>query len=378
MIVKSLGLENFRNHKDTKIIFSDRFNIIYGDNGQGKTNILEAIYLCASGRSHRTPKDSELIRFGNDSYSVNTFVYNGGLDRNININYFQDQKKQIRINDIPIKKIGSLMGNLYAVLFSPEDLFIVKQGPMERRRFVDITLSQIRPSYFYNLQILAKILKQRNILLKTINCKPELADTIDVWNVKLAEVAADIVIERQNFVKLLSELARKQHKFLTTEKELISFDYSCNIKIDKEKNCKGELINLYLRQLEKSITRDIFLGYTSIGPHRDDYDILINGKSLKLYGSQGQQRSAVLSLKIAEIELINLETGQFPVLLLDDVMSELDESRQKYLMESINNVQTFITCTSDIHFKNILKSSSKYFRVDNGAVINCFKNDSLQ
>jgi DNA replication and repair protein RecF len=377
LIVKSLVLDNFRNHIDTKLLFSDHFNVIHGDNGQGKTNILEAIYLCASGRSHRTSKDAELIRFGTDSYDINTFVYNGGLDRDININYRLDQKKQIKINEIPLKKIGSLMGNLYAVLFSPEDLFVVKQGPMERRRFVDITLSQIKPSYFYNLQLLAKILKQRNSLLKSICCTPGLIDTIDVWNIKLAEVSAAIIIARQEFTKVLSELAQRQHKFVTIEKEIISFDYNSNVQLG-DANKKNDIINLYLKQLEKSIKRDIALGYTSVGPHRDEYDILINNKSLKLYGSQGQQRSAVLSLKIAEIELINIETGDFPVLLLDDVMSELDENRQKYLMDSIKNVQTFITCTSDSHFKQLLKEDCKYFKVENGVVINSSENDSLQ
>ncbi|MHB8064018.1 MAG: DNA replication/repair protein RecF, partial [Ruminiclostridium sp.] len=215
------------------------------------------------------------------------------------------------------------------------------------------------------------------MLLKSINSKSELFDTIDIWNTKLAEVAVAIIIARQNFAKILSALAQKQHKLLTIEKEIISFDYDCSFQIYEE-NKKSELIDLYLKQLEKSIARDMSLGYTSIGPHRDDYDILINNKSLKLYGSQGQQRSAVLSLKIAEIELINSETGQFPVLLLDDVMSELDENRQKYLMDSIKNVQTFITCTNDAHFRNLLRSSSKYFKVENGNVVDEFQNDSLQ
>jgi DNA replication and repair protein RecF len=365
LIVKSLDLENFRNHKDTKILFSDRFNIIYGDNGQGKTNILEAIYLCASGRSHRTSKDSELIRFGCNSYNIKAFVVNSGLDREIDISYFNDQKKQIKINEIPLNKLGALMGNLYAVLFSPEDLFIVKQGPMERRRFADITLSQIKPSYFYDLQLMAKILKQRNMLLKSINTNPSLADTMEIWNIKLAEVAASIIISRRKFSETLSKLAQNQHKYLTVEKEIISFNYDCSFQANEDSK-REELIENYVRILEKNLTRDIALGYTSVGPHRDDYDILINGKSLKTYGSQGQQRSAVLSLKIAEIELIYKETEEYPVLLLDDVMSELDDNRQKYLMDSITNVQTFITCTSDTHFRSTLKEKCNYFKIEDG------------
>lgn len=368
MIVKSLYLENFRNHVDTKIEFSDRFNIIYGNNGQGKTNILEAIYLCATGRSHRTSKDTELVRFNCDFYDINTFVINNGLDKNINIKYINNQKKQIKINEIPLKKLGLLMGNLYAVLFAPEDLSIIKQGPGERRRFVDITLSQIRPSYFYNLQLLAKILKQRNILLKNIYSKKDLIDTIDIWNIKLAEVSANIILERQKFADTLSELAQKQHKFITNGKEIINFDYQCNFNIHKSRS-KNDISDIYLKLLEKSINRDISIGYTTIGPHRDDYDILINNNSLKMYGSQGQQRSSVLSIKIAEIELINNETGQYPVLLLDDVMSELDENRQKYLMNSIKSVQTFITCTSDKKFRNLINTSASYFKIDSGSVI---------
>lgn len=367
MIVKSLVLKNFRNHTDTRVSFSDRFNIIFGDNGQGKTNILEAIYLCASGRSHRTNKDSELIKFGCNSYSINNLVIGSGLDKEINISYLADQKKQIKINEIPLNKIGALMGNLYAVLFSPEDLFIVKQGPTERRRFVDITLSQIKPSYFYDLQLMAKILKQRNMLLKSLTDNSALNDTIDIWNIKLAEVAASIIVARRNFAGLLSGLAQNQHKFISGEREIISFDYNCSFQINAD-NKKDEVRESYLKILEKTISRDIAIGYTSVGPHRDDYDIKINHKSLKTYGSQGQQRSAVLSLKIAEIELINMETGEFPVLLLDDVMSELDENRQNYLMKSITGVQTFITCTSDTMFRNTLVNESSYYKVVEGQI----------
>jgi recF protein len=370
LIVKNLVLENYRNHTDTRIVFSDSFNIFFGDNGQGKTNILEAIYLCASGRSHRTIKDSELIQFGCDKFSINALVSGSGLDKEIDICYYENQKKQIRINEIPIKKIGALMGNLYAVLFSPEDLFIVKQGPMERRRFVDITLSQIKPSYFYDLQQMAKILKQRNTLLKGINNNPKLMDTMDIWNDKLSEVAASIIVARRTFSQKLSGLAENQHKFLTDKREIIIFDYNCSFQIS-EQDGKKHIQKLYLKQLEKSLSRDIVLGYTTFGPHRDDYDIMINNKSLKTFGSQGQQRSAVLSLKIAEIELVKIETDQYPVLLLDDVMSELDNSRQKYLMDSIKEVQTFITCTSTDHFSDLVNGSSKFFRIVNGNVASC-------
>jgi DNA replication and repair protein RecF len=371
-----LDLENFRNHRDTRIVFSDRFNIIFGDNGQGKTNILEAIYLCASGRSHRTSKDSELIRFGCEKFDITALVSNGGLERQININYFENQKKQIKINEIPLKKIGALMGNLYAVLFSPEDLFVVKQGPTERRRFVDITLSQIKPSYFYDLQLMAKILKQRNTLLKNISINQKLMDTVDVWNEKLAETAASIIISRRLFSAKLSKLAENQHKFLTKEKEIITFGYDCSFQIPDQCD-KKEIKNIYLKHLERTLSRDILLGYTTVGPHRDDYDILINNKSLKTYGSQGQQRSAVLSLKIAEIELINEETGEYPVLLLDDVMSELDNTRQKYLMDSIKEVQTFITCTSEENFRELLAGECNFFKIKNGNVIDQVKNDNL-
>jgi len=368
VIVKSLKLENFRNHSDTGILFSDRFNIIYGDNGQGKTNILEAIYLCASGRSHRTSKETELIKFGCNSFKVETFVENSGLDKNISISYLSDHKKQIKINDIPLQKIGALMGNLYAVIFSPEDLLIVKQGPQERRRFVDITLSQIKPSYFYDLQLMARILKQRNTLLKSIDSNSSLLETIDIWNTKLAEVAASIIISRRNFARSLSKLAQNQHKYLTVEKEIISFNYDCSFPVEEDSN-KSIIIEKYISALEKSLSKDVALGYTTVGPHRDDFDILINQKSLKTYGSQGQQRSAVLSLKIAEIELIYNETGEYPVLLLDDVMSELDDNRQKYLMDSITKVQTFITCTSDSNFRRTLVDRCNYYKVIDGKIV---------
>ena len=368
MIVNSIELKNFRNHEHTKLNFCDKFNIIFGDNGQGKTNILEALYFCASGRSHRTSRDAELIKFGQDGFHICTCFNNSGLDRAIEIKFFSNQKKQIRINEIPIKKMGSLMGNLYAIIFSPEDLLIIKQGPGERRRFVDITLSQIKPSYFFELQNLSKILKQRNSLLKNLSQYNNLKDTVSVWDYKLAQCAATIIIERKLFADKLSDLAAKQHKFLSDDLELISFNYDSSFDFGQiyERN---HIIDIYLNYLEKCLQRDIATGYTNYGPHRDDYDILINNKSIKQFGSQGQQRSAVLSLKIAEIELIHKETGEMPILLLDDVMSELDDSRQKYLLNSIKGVQTFITCTNGEQFVDVAGKCSKFFRVLNGNIV---------
>lgn len=365
MLIKSIKLKNFRNYESSYIEFAKDFNIIYGNNAQGKTNIVEAIFLCASGRSHRTSRDCELMRYGTDTFDIRLVLEKQNIQREIHITYCDEERKKIKINDIAAKKVGELMGHLNAVMFSPEDLLLIKQGPAERRRFVDITLSQLKPSYFYDLQQYAKILFQRNSLLKNIAIKRELEDTLEVWDNHLAKTGTRIIKERNRFVKRMNELAGKRHSHLTNNEEKLelryvpSFQYKEEDSTDMERSIK----NL----LEKNREREIYKGITIIGPHRDDIDIILNGESTKIYGSQGQQRTSVLSMKLAEIDLMKEESGEYPVLLLDDVLSELDDRRKEFLIQSINNVQTFITCTDRKFFKTN-RENTAFFYVESGNV----------
>ncbi len=344
MNIESLKLVDYRNYKEIDINFCKDLNIIYGENAQGKTNILESIFLCASGRSHRTSKDSELIRFDKKSYYIRLRYEKQNHSSQIEIMYESDQKKKIKVNEIPIKKLGNLMGNLNVIIFSPEDLLVIKEGPSGRRRFIDITISQLRPSYFYDLQQYSKILAQRNTLLKEIQKNRSLTDTLDIWNCKLANTGARIMKVRHEFINRLNKFVEINHDRLAGGKEKLCIKYASAVKTssyefyDIEKSFKKEL--------ERSFAREMIKPATVTGIQRDDYDIFLNDVSLKQFGSQGQQRTAILSVKMAEMDILREETGEFPILLLDDVMSELDDIRQQYLIKNMENVQTFITCTN--------------------------------
>jgi DNA replication and repair protein RecF len=347
--------------------FSDSFNIIYGNNAQGKTNIIEAVFLCASGRSHRTSKDLELLKNGETEFEIRLQFTKETIDEEIRINFTNEERKKIRINEIPVKKIGDLMGHLNAVIFSPEDLFIIKQGPAERRRFIDITLSQLRPSYFYDLQQYAKILFQRNSLLKRITVQRSLEDTLEVWNKHLVKTGSRIMKVRRKFIGDLCGFASARHDKLTNNEEKLILEYSPSFEISN--TCSDEEIEKkFFGTLEKNKDNEIRRGTTIVGPHRDDIDIILNGESTKVYGSQGQQRTSVLSMKLAEIDLMKEESGDFPVLLLDDVLSELDDRRKEFLLESISGLQTFITCT-DLNFYKGENSVASVFHIDNGSIL---------
>ncbi|MEN6314011.1 MAG: DNA replication/repair protein RecF [Clostridiaceae bacterium] len=365
MLIKSIGLRNFRNYESLQINFEKEFNIIYGNNAQGKTNIIEAIFLCASGRSHRTSKDSELVKYGEDAFDIKLVLEKQNVKKEIHIAYNNEDRKKIKINDIAAKKIGDLMGHLNAVMFSPEDLLLIKQGPAERRRFADIALSQLKPSYFYDLQQYAKILFQRNSLLKNITIKRDLEDTLEVWDKHLAKTGARIMKERERFVKRMNELAKSRHNDLTNSEENLTLKYDPSFQIRDDNY--NDLEGCFKCELEKNKEREIYKGSTIIGPHRDDIDIILNDESTKIYGSQGQQRTSVLSMKLAEIDLMKEESGEYPVLLLDDVLSELDDRRKEFLIESIKNVQTFITCT-DRRFFKAKRENTSFFYVENGNI----------
>lgn len=368
MHIKTLRLFNFRNYERLKVDFSENLNVIYGNNAQGKTNILEAIFLCSAGRSHRTSKDSELIKVDNNGYFIKVELEKSAADMGIEVSYDTEKKKRIKINDIPATKLGSLIGNLNTVMFSPEDMLIIKEGPSERRRFIDITLSQLKPSYFFDLQQYIKVLAQKNTLLKEMQNKKHLADTLDVWNENLVKIGSRIIRARYGFIEKLRERVEINHSRITKGKEKLLLKYAPSI--DGEDFSTIELIEEKFRKtLQAALSREIIKGTSIYGPQRDDYEMFLNGMNLKLYGSQGQQRTAILSIKLSEIDIMKEETGENPVLLLDDVMSELDKHRQVFLFDSVKDVQTFVTCTDKDFFVEKLGKQSRFFHVEMGQII---------
>ncbi len=366
MRIDSIKLKNYRNYVEAEAEFSDTYNIIYGNNAQGKTNVVEAIFLCASGRSHRTSRDNELLKYGCSFFEIKLNYKKENVNEEIHVTYNIDQKKKISINEIPLKKIGDMMGHLNAVMFSPEDLLLIKQGPVERRRFIDITLSQLRPSYFYDLQQYSKILFQRNNLLKNISINKKLADTLDVWDHHLVKTGTRIMKARGQFIRRLDELSGMRHERLTNSEEKLRLNYDPSFEMHGVNN-ENDIEELFRSNIIKNREKELSKGSTAVGPHRDDIDIILNGESTKVYASQGQQRTSVLSIKLAEIDLMKEETGEFPVLLLDDVLSELDDRRKEYLLDSIDGMQTFITSTDKRFFK---RSSEKanFFIVQAGNI----------
>lgn len=341
MRVKSLQLTNFRNYSQAQITPGEGVTVFTGPNAQGKTNVLEALHLCCLGRSHRTPRDEELIRWGESSakVAVQTSQQDGTHDVTVLLHREQKKKKTVRIGSRQAERIGELFGHVCGVLFSPEDLQIVKSGPSERRRFIDMQLSQLRPAYFYALQRAVKTLGQRNALLKEIARDSSLMSTLDLWDEQLAECGAVIVRNRREAIDRLSQYAAAAHASLTDGRETLRLWYISQAA--EAENPKERL----LERLRAARGEDLRRMSTSVGIHRDDIGISIDGREARLFASQGQQRSAVLALKLAQLELAWQERGEAPILMLDDVMSELDPGRRRQLIERIDRVQTFVTCT---------------------------------
>ncbi len=371
MHINSLKLTNFRNYELLDMKFGSGYNIIYGNNAQGKTNIIEALYMCAAGRSHRTSRDMELIKATDTICSGFGIELQMDAEENnyiIGIKYEKNEKKKITINEIPVKRLGDLMGHLNAVIFSPEDLNIIKEGPSERRRFLDMTISQLKPTYFYDLQQYARILFQRNVLLKEINAGKGMEDTLEIWNQHLVKTGSRIMKARMHFIEKLGIKAHDRHLKLTNNAEDLKIAYDPSFPVGNEINIENNIIEeKFLKELERQSKKEIIKCVTLVGPQRDDYDIVLNGMSTKQYGSQGQQRTSVLSIKLAEIDIMREERGEYPVLLLDDVMSELDGNRRKYLFDNIGEIQTFITCTDKGNFASIEKTA-RFFNIVEGKV----------
>lgn len=361
MFIKRLQMLNYRNYNVLDISLGPHVNVFMGDNAQGKTNILEGIYYCAFARSHRTSKDRELINWNSDNALLSVTVGRERLDKRIDISILKDGKKAIQINKIKIKKIGELFGNFNVVMFSPEDLKIIKDSPGVRRKFIDMELCQLNPKYYYNLVQYNKVLNERNSILRNRNINK---DILDIYDMQLVEFGYNIIIDRLEYIKKLNKYSTKIHSDITSGKEKIEFKYISTIK-DLE-NIKENFYSL----LEKNRSRDCERGITSIGPHRDDFTVLINDIDTKSYGSQGQQRTAVLTIKFSSLKIIKELTGEHPVLLLDDVLSELDFSRKRYILSTIGDIQTIITCTGIEDLYEYLDDKSKVFKVKDGEILN--------
>ncbi len=351
MYIKTIKLNNFRNYSNQKIELKKGINLFIGDNAQGKTNILEAIFLCAIGKSFRAKKEKELIKIGEDRANIEIEFEKS--DRQGKIKIELEDKKSVLVNDIKQNKLSDILGNINIVMFSPDDIEILKSGPTKRRRFLNILISQLRPKYVYCLNMYLKALEQRNNYLRQIKLENKSKEMLEIWDEKLAEYASYVYEYRNEFVEKIKSKISKIHNDITDNKEEIKIKYITDC-VEKEK---------YLQSLKNSWEQDIQKGYTGKGVHRDDLYIFINGKQVNVYGSQGQNRTVILSLKLAELEIIYEEIGEYPILLLDDFMSELDGKRRENLLKSISNTQILITCTDEF---TISEKMCKIFFISNG------------
>ena len=355
--IKKLKLKNFRNYEFLDLEFDDQTNIFYGNNAQGKTNILEAVYLSSTTKSHRGTKDKDMIQFEKEECHIDVIVDKNQCPFQIDMHLKKNSTKGIAINKIPIKRASELFGIINVIFFSPEDLNIIKNGPSERRRFIDFELSQLDKVYLSDLTNYNRILNQRNKLLKDIYDRKELLDTLEVWDLQLIKFGNKIIQRRKLFIEQVNKIISNIHFKLTGGKENLCICYESGT---------GDTDFEYA--LKKNREKDIKLKSTSVGPHRDDICFMADGVDIRKFGSQGQQRTTALSLKLSEIELVKETIKDTPILLLDDVLSELDKDRQNYLLDSIKGVQTLITCTGLEDFVSHRFSVNKLFYVENGNV----------
>lgn len=357
MYIESLQLKNFRNYESLELEFDKGTNILYGDNAQGKTNILESIYLCGTTKSHRGSRDKETIRFGEEESHIRMNIRKNDLSYKIDMHLKKNKPKGAAVNGLPIRKARELFGIVNLVFFSPEDLNIIKEGPSERRRFLDLELCQLDQIYLTNLANYNHIVNQRNCLLKDMYRSPSLESTLDVWDAQLVQYGKKIIEKRTRFVEELNGIINEIHKNLTGGNEHLEVIYESS----------ADAVHLE-QEMNRNRIRDIKTKRTSVGPHRDDLCFMANNIDIRKYGSQGQQRTTALSLKLSEIYLVKKMIKDTPILLLDDVLSELDSSRQTYLLESIHDIQTLVTCTGLDDFVSHRFEINRVFQVIGGHV----------
>ena len=357
MIIKSIELADYRNYGCLSLEVDRGTNILYGDNAQGKTNILEAIFVAATTKSHRGAKDREIVAFGKEEAHIRTYLEKEAVETRVDMHLRKSKSKGIAIDGQKIKKAADLMGLCNVVFFSPEDLGIIKNGPAERRRFVDMELCQLDSLYLYNLNHYNRIVNQRNKLLKDMYMNPDLKETLGVWDMQLASFGSKIIQRRKLFGEQLNEIIYGIHRKLSGDREELAVHYEPDVEAED-----------FEEKLRANQDRDIRAKMTSVGPHRDDFSFIIGDIDIRRFGSQGQQRTAALSLKLSEIELVKKIAKDAPILLLDDVLSELDSNRQNYLLGSIGDIQTIITCTGLDEFVKHRFEINKVYQVSEGTV----------
>lgn len=357
MFVKSLKLKNFRNYEYAAVNFSQGINILYGDNAQGKTNLIEAIMVAATTKSLRGSKDFEMVKLGSEESFIHLELEKNSVNHKIDMHLKKKAAKGVAVDGLRVTKSADLYGLLHVIAFSPEDLSIIKNGPSERRRFMDVELCQLDKVYIANLINYNKLLAQRNALLKQIAVDKSLIDTLEVWDEKLVYYGKQIIETRAKFVEEIAGILKEKHDNLSNGTEELEIKYIADVSSDE-----------FEKKLKANIQKDIYNKTTTAGPHRDDLSFFINGENVRTYGSQGQQRSVALSLKLSEIELVKLKIKDNPVFLLDDVLSELDRKRQVRLLSEIVNLQTFITCTGLEEFIETRKNIDSVFHVVNGNI----------
>lgn len=374
MFLNRILLENYRNYTSLDINLCSDVNIFFGNNGQGKTNLLEAIFFTVIGKSFRGTKDSDIILSGKDFFDINVNV-SDDITENVSIKYNKNKEKYIKVNDLYLRKIGNLMGNILAIIFSPEDMHLISEGPSIRRKFMDIAISQLKCTYYFDLIQYNKILIQKNNLIKNIKQGKikKYDDILTVWNQQLSEFGSKIILERFNFIENLSDKCEEVNRIIASESaekdEILKISYKTDISREiLENNDKNLINNEMLNILESKREREIEREMTLCGPHKDDIDFKLNNNDIKRFGSQGQKRTAVLAVKIAELELFKCMTGRKPILLLDDVFSELDEKRQISFMRQIKDVQTFISCVDNESVK-LQNLNASFFEIKNGRVV---------
>ncbi len=339
MRVVELQLRNYRNYAACALAPCEGVTVLLGDNGQGKTNLLEAVYLTCTGRSHRTRQDRELVRWGAEAADVQIRAERRDGSHEVEIQLPLAGRRRILIAGQEVSRSGELMGHVTGVLFSPEDLRTVKDGPAERRRFVDMALAQLRPAYYYAMQRYNRALRQRNELLRAAAVNPSLLATLDSWDEQLAVSGAELMRQRRAYVARLSRAAGETHRDIAGGREVLSVAYRPNV------DAGGDDARACMEALFAAREGDVRRMTTSVGPHRDDVALLVDGRDVRAFGSQGQQRTAALSMRLAELGVMREELGEWPVLMLDDVMSELDPGRRCRLLERLEGIQTLVTCT---------------------------------